>query len=301
MLDTITKALNGSPAPSPEPMNLLDRVGFIESRATEERHVARGVYESQRSAQAEYGEADGHLAHLQSAYRSDPNAIAAQKATVANLRKAADAASARKVTMIWRPVWEAIEPIARKVRDGTADFTFDPAEPTMPKGTRTIVDAVAKVRTQHRDLTAEAPRTKAAVDTNLARRVAQKVNAVIEKPVIEMRESGEDFSIKWPERNVRAVPSTLGGIPRAHDAAALACWLHRDAIIAELIKQAEQIVEDADKLMNPGDKRDRLRQINTELVALERQECALVWAGLAAGEDVVFRPDTDPKAVLGIR
>jgi hypothetical protein len=42
-------------------------------------------------------------------------------------------------------------------------------------------------------------------------------------------------------------------------------------------------------------------QISSDMLAIERAECALIWHAEANGEVIDFRSDTSPMAVLGVR
>lgn len=298
MLDKITKALGGSSSLATAPTKgLLDRIDTLDLKAAEEGHAARANYEGSRVAQGEYGEAQALLAILE---REGSPQAEAQRAEVNRRGRAMEAANTRKIQTICRQVWGAVQPIADKIRDGTLEYTFDPPEPELPKGARTLVEAIAAIRAKRRALLAELSRVKAALDPDLKRLVEGKVASAVERPRVEIREGGEDFGITWPMHRIHAESTITGGIPKAPDAAALACWLGRDQIIEEIGKQVDEALASADMVMSPADKRNRLRQIDAELAELERQEAALVWAGLEAGESVYFRADADPRAILGI-
>jgi hypothetical protein len=42
-------------------------------------------------------------------------------------------------------------------------------------------------------------------------------------------------------------------------------------------------------------------QISSDMLAIERSECALIWTAEIKGEVLDFRSDTTPMAVLGLR
>ena len=42
-------------------------------------------------------------------------------------------------------------------------------------------------------------------------------------------------------------------------------------------------------------------QISSDMLMIERSECALIWAAEEKGETIDFRADTSPQALLGLR
>jgi len=73
-----------------------------------------------------------------------------------------------------------------------------------------------------------------------------------------------------------------------------------DAIRAEIRAKLDARYEGVTLALNPHEKGKRLREIDTKLLELERVECAITWQAIRNGEDVFFRADANPRAVLGV-
>lgn len=120
-------------------------------------------------------------------------------------------------------------------------------------------------------------------------------------PIVSAKPSGDGFSIEWPRQRVLAEPLTAGGIPFANDAVALIGALFPDRLEEEVTKQITAFYESyGGPILAAPEKRRALAKIDKELLRLERIEAEMIWQGIEAGEDLHFRPDTDPRAVLGI-
>jgi len=110
--------------------------------------------------------------------------------------------------------------------------------------------------------------------------------------------------IGWPVQEIDAAPksntsATLLGRPTAIDASALIAWAFKDKLIKTLERDIDEAYADADTI-DPAEKAKLMKELAAKALEYERLEAEYIWAGLDAGEDIFFRADTDPRAILGI-
>ena len=99
-------------------------------------------------------------------------------------------------------------------------------------------------------------------------------------------------------RVVNAAPETIG-FSEQPDAMALLMWLHRDALVAALEREIDDCSDD--KIALDGKARaQKEAEALADIVAVEREEVALIEEARAQGIPITLRPDTDARAVLSI-
>jgi hypothetical protein len=81
------------------------------------------------------------------------------------------------------------------------------------------------------------------------------------------------------------------------DMTALLSWLHRDALLDAVCKLIDDNADDAGTLSHE-DRQKRAAVVRADLLAIERQESALVWKAQAERLPVEHRADVDPLALL---
>lgn len=125
-----------------------------------------------------------------------------------------------------------------------------------------------------------------------------KLDRLAEKP-FEVVQIGGAFEVRFPATTVAAEAS--GGLPVAPDFRPAYIAAHRDELLAEARKTIEGYYDDVPLVIaSEADKQNRLRKIADDVLALERRECAIIWAARDEDEVIDFRPDTDVRALLGI-
>lgn len=204
------------------------------------------------------------------------------------------------------------EPNRRASEIGSAN-DFDGSIPAvqlvlihMPDGAPRDVDAnakeeVARLKAKYAELDSAVPqkKTEAKGLRGLVQELAAKGAPKLEGAAVP----GARLSISGPRQIIHASParSGPGWKPTADDALAMMAWLDPEKVLAKL--QADLDVAYAHKPLelDPHEKQRRRRQLQAEILAAERIECAALWKLIDEGNDTVrFRPDTDPRAVLGI-
>lgn len=114
---------------------------------------------------------------------------------------------------------------------------------------------------------------------------------------------GSTAKVHWPRKDIGAAPahSKSETVPRVVDAAALVAWLFPERLTEVLEADLERAYVGVDEQLDPHERTRRKRDLKAAILKAERLECAAIWALIEAGDETVrFRPDTDPRAVLGI-
>ena len=78
---------------------------------------------------------------------------------------------------------------------------------------------------------------------------------------------------------------------------AILTWLHRDALIAALDREIDHVADDANA-MTREQRQNADTQILADLLAIEREECALIEIAQAQDLPADYWVDCDPRAVL---
>ncbi|TGQ87696.1 hypothetical protein EN851_27130 [Mesorhizobium sp. M8A.F.Ca.ET.208.01.1.1] len=166
--------------------------------------------------------------------------------------------------------------------------------------------AIATLRADRQEV-----RTAPLPSSKVKERIRAEVEELAEKGrpnVFNAIEYGE--AIGWPALTMPV--STAGLLVTSDDAAArrligaanaagpdalsLLAWLHRDALLAALDKEVDSLADDSVAL-DDDTRAKKLAQIAAALLDEERTEVMMVEKTRG---DVAFRPDTDPRALLGI-
>jgi hypothetical protein len=83
------------------------------------------------------------------------------------------------------------------------------------------------------------------------------------------------------------------------DTIALMCWLHKDALIAALDREISTESDDPASLSHEAREKAEA-EVQGDLLAVERDECALVWTAQAQNLPCEHRPDVSVLALLSI-
>lgn len=77
-------------------------------------------------------------------------------------------------------------------------------------------------------------------------------------------------------------------------------WSMADAFKQRLVDETRRYAADMGESIPSAKRRDELKRIDGELLALEREEEALIERSEQTGAGILRRPDADPRAVLNI-
>jgi hypothetical protein len=110
-----------------------------------------------------------------------------------------------------------------------------------------------------------------------------------------------DRPIEWPNQMLRS--DVRGGdhpalaFANIEAATPLLIWLHKDAMIAALDREIDAESDDKSALSHT-EREKRLSEVQQDLLEVERQEAAVVWAAMDARLPASHRADCDPLAIL---
>ena len=112
-----------------------------------------------------------------------------------------------------------------------------------------------------------------------------------------------DRRVIWPMQSVRAEIYNTGlpavGFCEVPDAVALLAWLHRDLLIKRLDAEIATESDDGASLSHEA-RQQREAEVLGDLLAVEREEAAMVWSAMSQNLPVEHRADCDPRAILQI-
>ena len=177
----------------------------------------------------------------------------------------------------------------------------------LKKGEALLV-GLERLRLRGRELMADLRRTRSApVPSKDAKaRATAHINALADagEPAIEsLIEHGGDkiaFAEKQTMSLVHNVPHHgAAAFGTETDALGLIAWLHRDALVAKVCALIDAESDDAAALTDEQ-RETQAAQIGSDLLNIERQECALIWQALRDGMSAEFRADCDPRAILSV-
>ena len=201
-------------------------------------------------------------------------------------------------------VQSACEVYLRNGQPGNTTLEAVEVEPPKLNKGETVVDAIERHRRRVRELRADLHRIESAPYPSsyakqgmraqigqLARRGAPSVSSLVE----------HDQEIAWPTQSAQ---SKVYNAKRAQSPSmkrqthsSLVAWLHRDALIASLDREIASEADDPAALTHEA-RQQREAEVMGDLLAVERDESALVWRAQAERMPVEHRADISPLAFL---
>ena len=184
-------------------------------------------------------------------------------------------------TAAWQATSQAKTACEVYLRDGKpGNTTLEAVEVEPPKLNKgeTVVDAIERHRRRVRELRADLHRIESApYPSSYAK---QRMRAQIGQ--LAQRGRAQSPSMK------RQTHSSL------------VAWLHRDALIASLDREIASEADDPAALTHEA-RQQREAEVMGDLLAVERDESALVWRAQSERMPVEHRADISPLALLGLR
>ena len=177
--------------------------------------------------------------------------------------------------------------------------------PALQKG-ESLVEGVERYRRRARELQADLARIAAApMPASYAReRMRQEVETLVQlgAPVVSQLIEHADGKLVWPSAALRSTVYNTEvrsmAVAETTDALALVAWLHPDQLIKQLDALIAEESDDAAAL-SIADRERQTAVVQADLLAAEREECALIRQAQTQGMPVEFRADCHPLAVLG--
>ena len=207
-------------------------------------------------------------------------------------------------TAVWTAASQLLTAVQTWLRDGRPPGTvledFDGPEPSLQKGER-ITDAIERHRRRVRELQSDAhvirsaPYPASYAKTKLRAQIEALAQAPSVSEVIE-----NDRSIAWPTTSLQSQVMN-GEVPalafaQVPDLLAVFCWLHKPALLAALDREIDAEADDKAALTHEV-RQQREAVVLSDKLAVERDECALVWLSQGLVE---HRSDISPLALLGV-
>jgi hypothetical protein len=208
----------------------------------------------------------------------------------------------------WRTTSETLVAVEQWLRDGRPAGTVledidGPPEVKLIKG-ESVTDAIERLRRRSRELKADLHRIRSAPypSSHAKARMRAQIDALAQQGAPNVSDLVEnDRQIVWPVTNLQSriynteVPSL--GFAETHDMLPLIAWLHRDALIAALDREITTESDDKAALSHDA-RQQRETVVLGDLLAVERDESALVWKAMDEGLPVEHRADCAPQAIL---
>jgi hypothetical protein len=168
-------------------------------------------------------------------------------------------------------------------------------------------DTVAALRNERAQKLVERQEVESAPEhsSTIKARIAAQIDELAKRGEVAVSQSG---SLRLPTRNVLLPVQSTGvgpsgavaSVGSTHDLSPdfglIGIWLNKDAITKAL--QAKVPTANDSRALSESQKRKRLAAIDSEILAIERREVALIEQG---GNAVSFRSDTDPRVFLGVQ
>jgi hypothetical protein len=178
--------------------------------------------------------------------------------------------------------------------------------PKLAKGEASLLDAAENRRRRVREIKASIHAIQSAPFPS------KHVKAQMRAAVEALAQQGPDVSMMvehdgglvWPLTRLRS--EVIGAEQRAlaftevPDAVALIAWLHKDALIKRLDAEIDTESDDAASLSH-ADREVRIAEAQADLLDIERQEAAVVFAAWEQGLVCEHRSDCSPLAILQVR
>ncbi|WP_136626479.1 hypothetical protein [Bradyrhizobium macuxiense] len=177
-------------------------------------------------------------------------------------------------------------------------------EPPPVKG-GDVLGAIEARRRRLRELQADLQRTRCAPYPSVDRKRAmiEQVETLAERgrpDATSSIEYAED--VRWPLATHRVdVHNSAGavGFAQMPDTLALFAWLFRDRLIEQLDREIDECADD-DAALNAKARAEQEMKVLADILATEREECALIDLAKKQGLPINHRADINPLALLQI-
>jgi hypothetical protein len=191
--------------------------------------------------------------------------------------------------------------------DGTALEDHSVPEPKLLKGETGLLDAIERLRRRGRELKADLHRIQSAAypSSYAKQRMREQVEALaMQGTPLVSNLLEHDRPISWPTQMLRsAVANTETpsiAFAEIHGVLPTLAWLHKDALIARLDAEIDAESDDAAALTHEA-RQQQEAEVMGDLLAVERDESALVWRAMDERLPVEHRSDCAPLAILQCR
>ena len=209
----------------------------------------------------------------------------------------------------WQTTSAALANVETWLRHGLpGNCTLEPTDTEPPKLAKgeTVTDAIERLRRRGRELRADLHRIESAPfpSSYAKQRMREQIEALAmqgEPDVTNLIEhDGKiDFQMQRVTSEVHAEKRALA-FTEVLDAAALVAWVIKDALVKRLDAKIAAEADDPAALSHEA-RQQREAEVQGDLLAVERDEAALVWQAQQSLLPVEHRSDISPLALLGLQ
>jgi hypothetical protein len=211
--------------------------------------------------------------------------------------------------LAWRAASAALSACETWLRDGRPHGTVledcDGPEPKLLKGENGLLDAIENRRRRVRELRADLHRIASAPfpSSHAKARAREQIEALamLGAPsvsrLVEL-DGPVEFQTQRVQSEVHGERRSLA-FTEVPDTVALVAWLHRDALVKRLDAEIDSEADDKAALSHEARQKAEA-EVMGDLLAIERDECALVWQAQSENLPAEHRPDVSVAALLSI-
>jgi hypothetical protein len=301
------------------PAGAANRLRMLRQRSAD-AHALIPDFETVREANTARLLADQRLQRLQaSAHDGGFNLPETDSRVIAEKKQVAKLTDdARRVTergelraKAWREAGAALQNVENWLSFGKPhgvtlqDFEAEPVK--LAKSEKGLLDAILNRRRRVRELRADAARIAAAPypSSYCKQRMREMVEQLSQRAVDVSMLVEHDDKIIWPTMRLQstvfnAAPGAVAFAEGVRDTLALLAFLLKPTLIAALDIEIDNESSDAEALSHE-ERQLRIAEVEGDLLAVERDESALVWRAMDERLPIEHRSDVSPVALLGLR
>jgi hypothetical protein len=196
------------------------------------------------------------------------------------------------------------------LKDGSAPDTvlqdYDGPEPKLAKGER-LLNAIENRRRRARELRADLHRIRSAAfpSSHAKAQMRAQIEALAQQGAPNVATLiGHDRQIEWPtqmqQSTVRGGDHPALAFAEVRGVLPILAWLHKDFLIKRLDAKIDAEADDPAALSHT-EREKRESEVMGDLLEIERQEAALVWAAMDERLPAEHRADCPALAILRCR
>lgn len=241
----------------------------------------------------------------------DPRVIVAEQhlaKLVADQRRLNDRNETRSAA--WREAGHPLINVETWLRDGRPHGTilqdYDGPAPKLLKN-ETVIDAIERHRRRGRELKADLSRIRSAPypSAHVRAKIKQEVEALAQAGTPVVSDVIEhDRKLVWPMQRLQGaivnaqVPSF--SVTEVPDVLGLFAFVHKEKLLASLNALVSEEADD-DAALTHEARQHQEAEVMADLLAVERDEAALVWRAMGERLPMEHRADCAPQAILQCR
>lgn len=277
---------------------------LLRDEATDFQYRAKGVHEARSSARDYVKQLENQIA-VMSGKRARTE-IAAIESALAEARKslAAKEKAAAEASELATQAAQVVNVIHDFIERSTSLQMFNGS---IKKPAGDLIGGVERCRERIKELQAQLAKAEAAPipSAEAKKRMQEQIAGIAisgQPDVFGLIESGQ--SVDFPRTSLYSNVTTTDGhtgraTGNAFDALAFLCWAFQDQIVKAIGAEIDRRSNDTEAL-STEQRQHSVTQLKAEILAIERQEEAVITAASERGAKIIRRVEADPRAVLGL-